>query len=310
MGQLEGEFGDGAAKLVFKRFLRPTPSHPNGREIEGMFEVFEVTRDIAFVVSSLSGATDEHGPQRFCSTAYPLATRPFISSKLLLDFIRRIADRNDWDAMSLDTQGYDRSTHRFRRDTKQQPVLDAFREMAEQGRKVHRMQVAFVDSDNVVRLRAAFDRYAQLNVMFGNFETCVHHFTMPSIQDASTQLASYNLKEAKRPIDQELLRFTFEGNPFVTYDEMRAVCDAIRRAPGMNLSIIHLNPYMQAQIVDFFTGAVLDMVILNENTITLSPQRTSGQSAMDRVATSIFRFYGEAVTDRTSVLEQERGDRG
>jgi hypothetical protein len=114
---------------------------------------------------------------------------------------------------------------------------------------------------------------------------------------------TYDVTRAQEPVEQESVELEFQDDTFDSYDAMRSLCKAVRQADGLNVSIIHLNPYLQAQILDFYTGAAIEMLVTDMRNVSLIPRSADCTASMERVATTIYRYFGEAKPKRARVSE-------
>ena len=287
--------------LSFSRKVKPTASHPHGRMVEGGFQVLSLSSGLSLVASSLDLDAHRNGPGLLAKRAYPVAKRPFIPSLLLRRLIQQMATTRQWTATAVDAIGYDRKTLRFRRDTKQQPVDDAMAEMSEQGRQLHRVVVSFQDEHRREKMKAAFDRYGSATVLRGSIETACHGFIVPAVAEAQSGAKAYEVERAPKPAQQQVVQLVYRDEPFARYEGMNALCRAIRCGEGLSVSIVHLNPYLQAQVLDFFTGAAVELLVMDATTVSLLPRSEKCQAAMERVAAILFRYFGEAEVSRTPI---------
>jgi hypothetical protein len=289
-------------EFAFNRRLKKSKAHPDGRLCTGAFDILTITDKIVIVASSLTGDDHQHGPNRFVVNAYPLARRPFFGSVPLIRLIEHFADARGWTAMSLDAIGYHRQSHRLRRDMDPQPPSEVAREMAEQGRQIHKLLVSY-RHEELETARIKFDRNCTATVEKGNPRTALQELVLPGVTEALQANETYEVKRAQEPVEQESVELEFQDEPFNSYDSMRTLCDAVRNADGLNVSIIHLNPYLQAQILDFYTGAAIEMLVTDTRSVSLIPRSADCTASLERVATTIYRYFGEAKPKRARVSE-------
>jgi len=203
-------------------------------------------------------------------------------------------------ATALDAMGYDRA-RRFRRDMREQPVDDALAEMRQQDRYVHRLEVSFTDANSSELLRASFDRYGNVSLCRGDPELAVTGFILPIVAAYTSRANMYSVEVSPKPRQQELLQLTFPNEPFGTYTDMEALCDALRRGEGLAVTILHLNPYLQAQVVDMLTGVTADMIVLDKSRVSLCPRSQRGGQSLERMTSTLLRHFGEAQVTRAPV---------
>jgi len=77
----------------------------------------------------------------------------------------------------------------------------------------------------------------------------------------------------------------------------------VRKADGLNVSVIHLNPYLQSQILDFFTGDAVELLVTSPGRVSLLPRSSDCGSTIERIATTIYRHFGEAKARRIRLEE-------
>lgn len=288
-------------EVDFSRRLRSSRDHPEGRLVQGSFDILAISDLLCILGSSLPPDVQRHGPALFARSAYPLARRPFINS----DSVRRLvdgvaADRN-WAATALDAMGYERQTRKFRRDMKPQPVDDAFDEMKDQKRQVHQVKVAFFDGDDNEAYRASFNRYGEVTVYQGCLDVAVQEFVFPAVNAITSEAQAYAVERERMPSHQEALQLSYADEPFGEHEDMKYLCEAVRGAEGLSVTTVHLNPYLQAQVLDFFTGAAVELVVMDASSVCLIPRSSGCRSALERIAETIFYYFGEAEITRGRV---------
>jgi hypothetical protein len=258
--------------------VQPTPSHPDGRRVEGDFEIVELGSDACLLVYDLRTEEEERGPEQLARRSYPLATCPFIRSRDLLSQIVRLAKDRGWIPICTDAMGYDRDTQEFRRDMKHQPATDAFREMAEQGRLVQHMKVSFRDEQGLEHLLATLD----------------DRLVLPAMGQSASRARSVSVQREPEPSRQMVVRLIFPSGTFATSGEAEVLCEAVRHGAGLSVATLHLNPYLNAQIVDWLTGESVQLTITDTSTVSLIPRSKAPRSTLERVVATIFRYFGEA----------------
>lgn len=286
--------------VEFKLAVKPKGSGAD-RVLSGAFEVIDVTPAVCVLGSTLDRDAFDHGPLRLAKRSYPLARRPFITSAVLEKLLSRMADGNGWSAESADATGYDRETNQFRRDGKKQPIEIAFREMREQGRHVHRMKVTFRDSKGRRAYRASFDRQGGVSVEHGDPTIAFLGFVAEAVRVQAHQDTLFAGNFNSEHLRQDAITLQYDDKPFRDTTLMRKLCDTVRKADGMSVTLIHLNPYCQAQVLDFMTGAALDLLITDERCVSLVPRTARCKDALNRVTATIQQFFGEATVSRASV---------
>ncbi len=289
-------------EVQFKRRLKRSASHPEGRECQGAFQLLGISDGLIVVASDLPSDDHLHGPAHFTRKAYPLARRPFLPSTVLIRLIERFAASHDWTPTALDTWGFHRQSRRSRRDLERQTPAAAAREMAEQGRFPHRMLVSFRDRRGEVA-RLTFTRNCRLTMLSGNPSTALSELVLAGVAESMAADNTYEVKRATEAVNQEVVELDFSDEPFDTYDAMRTLCDAVRQSDGLNVAIIHLNPYLQAQILDFFTGAAIEMLVTDSRSVSLVPRSADCGAAIQRVATTIFHHFGEGKPKRSRLVQ-------
>jgi hypothetical protein len=212
-----------------------------------------------------------------------------------------MAVKNAWKAMATDAMGYDRS-RRFRRDMREQPIEDAVDEMLAQERYVHRLEVIFSDASSAEVLRAAFDRYASVSVRRGPILPIVIQFISPAIRVAVSQAATYNVQLSAKSAHQNAVQLTFAKEPFRNRADMNALCDSMRKGEGLAVTVIHLNPYLQAQVIDMLSGRAADMIVMDRARVFLVPRSQDCDLALERMTTTLFRHFGEAQVAKVPVV--------
>lgn len=285
-------------RIAFSRRLKRSR-----RTLNGTFDLLRVSDDLAVIASSLG--SDEHlaGPQRLVDRAYPIARRPFFSTRTLIRLIEHMAERRGWTAVSRDATGYHRRSHRLRRDMAEQAPSEAAREMAEQGRQLHATLVSFRGQKQREMLRVKFDRNAAISVRCGDPTLAFHDLMLAGIAQSLLVDDAYRVTTVPVVEEQDVVELVFPNAPFQEFDTMRGLCKAIRQTDGLNVSIVHLNPYLQAQVLDFFTGAAVELVVVDQRRVSLIPRSANCTAAMRRIATSVFQNFGEATATRVRMAD-------
>lgn len=290
--------------VYFQRKIRGKQRQPD-RTLSGDFDLLCISSDLLITASTLQPEENRQGPYLLAQRAYPIAKRPFIASRVLRHLLESIASTRDLCAVSVDAMGYDRDSGKFRRDLKRQPVENALVEMSEQGRQVHRIQVAFVDKRNREPYRASFDRNGAALIRKGSAGVFVKEFILPAVEQALGQYKRFDLPRCESFVNQKMIQLTFRNDPFSDYAGMHALCRAVREEIGLSVSVVHLNPYLQAQVLDFLSGSAVEMLVMDSRTVTLVPRSAQSQSALERVTSAIFHYFGEASSIGTPVATAE-----
>lgn len=288
-------------QVEFSRGVRATPQYPHGRSIEGQFEFLTLSDDVCIVASALASEQHEHGPGLLARRAYPLARRPFVHSAVLVALIRELAASEQWSARAADARGYDRKTLDYRRDCKKQPVEDALREMREQKRHLHKVKVRFRDQGLRDALVASFSRHAEAVVYHGSVMAVVQRFVMPGVAGVMSADAECDVRRADEPAKQEALELLFPDVVFSTRDDLDDLCRVARTATGLSVTPLHVNPFLQAQVLDFLSGAAIEMLVMDEQTISLIPRSGDCHVALERIVETIFYYFGEAELSRRPI---------
>lgn len=296
------EFG---CVVSFARDLRPTLYTPKGRRVEGQFDVLQGEEGVCLVACTLRSDVEAAGPGLLARRAYPLAARPFISSEELLRLVVHVARERDWTPLCADAMGYDRETRKFRRDLKHQPIADAFREMAEQARRMHQVTVSFRNDSGEERLLAALNRHGRAIVQRGDPALVADEFVCAVARRSLRRSAALSVPRARERAQQKVVQLIFPENTFSGGSAAGVLCDALRRAGGLNVTTVHLNPYLNAQVLDFLTGQALQLLVLDESRVSLIPRSSSCEAAMERVVGSILGFFGEAEVEVRHIRQRE-----
>jgi hypothetical protein len=279
--------------VEFARDLKPTAYTPNGSRAAGRFDVLEASDQVCLLASTLGAREQEHGPHLLARSAYPLGVRPFIKSGELLRSVMRLASQHDWTPLCLDAMGYDRETREFRRDMKRQPVPDAFREMSEQGRQTHQVRVHFRGGADHY-LICLFNRYGRAVVEHGDVVVAATGFVLPTAAESLRQVGTLSIRRESTPSRQQLVRLEFPPNTFADPDSVRNLCEALRQGDGLNVTVIHLNPFLHAQVLDYLTGESVQLYVMDDANASLVPRSRADRGTLQRVVATVFRFFGEA----------------
>jgi len=287
--------------VTFARRLKATDEYPEGRLVEGQFELLMIEEHVCVIASALSQDSDCRGPRYFAKRAYPLARRPFLASATLLRLVRAVEKQNAWRAISLDAMGYDVETRRFRRDMKRQPADQAAAEMSEQRRQIHRLLLSFEGNDHKEHMRVSFDRYGRVGLQSGDSCQAVNTLVIPAVQDAADKAKTYAVKRCENASRQEMIEIQFADDTLTKYEDMETLCRLVREQDGLSVTIVHLNPYLQAQVLDFLAGSAVEMAVLDSRTISLVPRAGDCRDTIPQIAAQVFRSFGEGEVTRRFV---------
>jgi len=278
----------------FGRDLRPTPKTPSGRRVTGQFDLLEVGNHTCILASTLTREAEELGPALVAHRAYPLASRPFIRSQDLVRLIVRVAAQRQWEALCTDAMGYHRETGEFRRDMRFEPVADAFREMQEQGRDMHQVRVIFRTETGPRHVVTTLNRHGRATLYAGDVRLIASDFVLEAVQGSRARAKGLSVERSTRPTLQKAVRLKFAEGTFRHSGDCRLLCDAVRRGDGLNVTTVHLNPYLNAQVIDYLSGQAVAMLVLDGATVSLVPRSSRCEEIMDRLIATVFRFFGEA----------------
>lgn len=293
-------------QVFFSRKLKLSRTRVLGRTVEGSFEILGISQHSCLMASSLEPDVEEQGPRLLANQTYPYARRPFLTSIDLVRLINDLAEENSWKAISLDVIGYDRETHKFRRDMKRQSIDEALDEMREQGRDLHRATISFGSESEAEVYRASFDRYGTAAVFRGPIFKTVLGFVLPVLNKHYASCRKLAIGREKSISKQKMIQLVFPAGTFGTHDKMAAICTALRRGNGLSVSTIHLNPYLQAQVLDFMAGEAVEVIILDDNTVSLIPRSENSRGTLERVVSTVFRFFGEGQVRQGAVMPSSR----
>lgn len=273
-----------------------------GRTITGNFDILTPSEAFVVIASSLVHDEHEHGAERLIERAYPLARKPFIPSAMVRKLIVSFADSYSYEAVNVTAHGYERITGAYRQDTKTQSVVDAFEEMEDQGREVDKISVDFCPAKADQRTqRFTFGRNGQVTVHKGNCLLGYRNFLVRAVDEESSQSETYAIPVASRPSDQQVVELNYAGKVFSGRDHMQALADRLKDTNGLSVTIVHLNPYLHVQLLDFLSGSALDLVVVNERSISLVPRTRDCHAALERVAQAVSQCFGEATAEKTKV---------
>jgi hypothetical protein len=284
-------------EVTFLRRLR------NGREVGGRFDLLLLDDTVCLVVSALQHDEEANGPGYLVEHAHPLARKPFVGSGALRRLLLQMAEKNAWEALVVKSEGYERVTGEYRLDTKKQPVPDAFEEMREQGREMHQVTVRFRPTGREPGLKAAFSRDGKITVFRGDPVGPIRDFLLYVCELDAQKARTCAIEVSPRPLAQTTVRLAYDAPVFTDREHMEALVRATSKAGGLNVTVVHLNPYLQAQVVDFYSGGTVDMVVMDQSTVSLIPRTRDSQPVLERITKTVFRFFGEAETEQTTVRQ-------
>ena len=295
----------------FSRGLRPSRNSPKGRLVTGKFAFLEVADNVTLILSTLDSDAHTNGPKYFLRRVYPLATRPFVSSSALVDLITDMAAGRGWSDVSVSAMGYCRETGEFRKDVKRQPVRDAALEMAQQSRDLHRATVSFRDAGGMERLACAMDRYGAASFRRGSLRIAVDELVLPLTMAFCAKSDQFDVAIAPQTQEQKSVLLVYREAALSEVAELEALCESVRSGDGLGVSVIHLNPYLHAQVLDYFTGAAVDLTVVDGRSVALIPRTADAGGTIERITATIFRFFAEGQTKVAELHalegEDERG---
>jgi len=280
----------------FTLCTKPSGQFPEGRAVSGSFDILRVTDRVWVLASTTPREVEQYGPILLGNRAYPLGARPFVDSRRLLRGVIGIARERDWLPICVDAMGYDRETRGFRRDTKHQDVGEASREMVEQGRQMHQMQVSFRDSQGREVFRSSFNRYGRAVVRRGNVLLALDEFVLDAVVQSMSRSTAVSISRAREVMQQKLVRLVFGPGALASTRDIMALCEAIGRGGGMSVTTLHLNPYLSAQVLDYLTGEVIQLIVTDGESAAFIPRSEASRGTMERIVTTVFRHFGEAET--------------
>jgi hypothetical protein len=277
------------------RFGRYTES----RKLEGCFEVEPLGEGYYLIFSVLDSDVLKDGPQYICERAFPLGKRPFLRFSSILDVISEFGNGGDLEMVGLTTWGLDNSTQAKRRDSKHQPLSKAYGEMVAQQRTPYKMRISFRNEKGSETFRATFDRNLQISVDVGPPDVLASDIMIPSLVRHWEQRHNYSILCQPDARQQEILTKTFPSKTFSSLDRMRNLCEVIREnGEGLGVSILHLNPYLHAQIIDYLAGSAYDLIILDDSTLSLVPQAPDPYGSLERISNLIGQFFLEPLREQ------------
>lgn len=277
----------------FRRNLRPTKQHPQGRIVTGDFNILSIEDDIVMVASGLDSDAHANGPELIWEHSYPLALMPFISSLVLKRTVEHAVESQGWQATCVSAAGYCQESHAYRFDNKRQDIAITFSEMAQQGRHLHRVELLLSDGSDRALGRFAVDRFAQAAVMSGNISMVLREFVLPMVCSFCDEKSARSVRRADSAAEQQAVVITFQENTFADNEDLETLCEAISQSPGLGVSVVHLNPYLQAQVLDYLSGATVSVIVATHNRMAIVPRSGDVETAMDRICSTVFRRFGE-----------------
>lgn len=280
--------------VKFSSRIRPSHSNPAGRAVSGAFDILAVDEQSCLLASRLPSEEDALGPELLAERVHPIAARPIVSAEQIRDNVQALAERRDWEATTTDVLGYD-ETGSYRRDTKKQGLEKALLEMREQGRRPYSLGVSFRNTERKVVLRAYFKINGAVALHKGSEVLGpVVYYVIPAVRRFLQEGKAYSAVETcASPFAQQAVELTFRFQSFEDIERMKEICLNLAEERGLSVSIVHANPYVQAQVVDLLYGAVVSLLIMDPKTVTLVPRSGDCSRTLGRIATSLFRFAGE-----------------
>jgi hypothetical protein len=249
--------------VKFRRWIKASRTHPQGRVVDGDFNLLEMAPGLAVVASGLGSDEHKNGPELFWAHSYPLAESPFVTSLVLKRSVEHIMAATGWEATCVDATGYCTESRAYRRDTKKQGIGDTFSEMAQQGRNLHRVALPLA------------------------------HFVLPMSLLFRERIQELSIEHVPRVGDQRGVVLTFCEDTFRANEDLEALCSAIRQAPGLGVTVVHLNPYLLAQVLDYWSGATVGVVVTNSRRMAIVPRCGDFDSTVSRISNTVFQCFGE-----------------
>ena len=191
---------------------------------------------------------------------------------------------------------YRRETDEVRNDVKRQLVRDAFHEMAQQSRDLHQVTVSSRDGGGMERLRCAIDRYGATSLRRGSFRVAVDELVCPLAMAFSAESHHFDVAIAPQTEEQKSVLLVYREAALSEVAELEALCEAVRKGDGLGVSVIHLNPYLHAQILDYFTGTAVDLRVVDGRPLALAPRTADAGGTTEHMTATIFRFFAEGET--------------
>jgi len=266
----------------------------NGERVSGSFDVLTVDEGTLLVVSSLHGRENKYGPERLVGTVYPLALRPLVNVKFLGRTIERFVDSHGARAETTNIMGRHKATTGYALDKERLTIEDAFEQWSDERKDIRRVEFALYDEPGSIVVRVAVDREGVVRVYSGDPGICVESLALSIVQESnSLREQRYALKRADHFLKQQSLDISFDQAVFPDTDRMRELCGKLQEEDGFSVTIRHLNPYLHAQILDFYTGGIIELVILNARTVSLIPVSSRSALLMERSTAIIQDRFGD-----------------
>jgi hypothetical protein len=89
------------------------------------------------------------------------------------------------------------------------------------------------------------------------------------------------------------LLIDFETDQFPDISENRKFIDAVKRFKTASVSVIHGNPYIHMNIIDYIDGSNFDLWVTDVDKIFIVPQMRGTVPAIKRLINHIFDTYAE-----------------
>ena len=296
--------------VKFRREVRATHEHPKGRIVDGDFNILEVDDSLAVIASMLPRDLHKSGPELLWTRSYPLALSPFVTSLVLKHTVEKAVADTGWQATCVDASGYCTESRVYRRDTKRQDIACTFAEMAQQERNLHRVELVLCDKAEREQARFSVDRAAQVTVRSGDPVLALAHFIMPMSLRFQQRSKELSIERATKARDQRAVVLTFPEDTFSQNEDLEILCDAIRKAPGLGVTIVHLNPYLLAQVLDYWSGATVGVMVTSNSRMVMVPRCGDVDSAVGRICSTVFQCFGEGVATVEKLGTGNPGDAG
>jgi predicted RNA-binding protein YlqC (UPF0109 family) len=184
---------------------------------------------------------------------------------------------------------------------KRQPADQAAAEMSEQRRQIHRLLLSFEGKDHKEQLRVSFDRYGRVVMRSGDSCQALKALVIPAADDAADKAKTYEVKHCENASGQEMIEIQFADDTMAKYSDMEKLCRLVREQDGLSVTIVHLNPYLQAQVLDFLAGSAVEMAVMDSRTISLVPRAGDCRETILNIASQVFRSFGEGEVTRRLV---------
>jgi hypothetical protein len=279
--------------IEFKRAIKASSEHPQGRIIDGDFNILKIDDSLAVIASELPPDANKHGPELLWTRSYPLAASPFITSLFLKHTVEDMVSDTGWQATCVDASGYCTESRAYRRDTKRQDIACTFAEMAQQGRNLHHVELLLHDKAEKEQARFSVDREAKVAIKSGDPAFTLTHFIMPMSLWFQHHIKELAIERAARANDQRAVVLTFPKDTFSQNEDLETLCDAIRQAPGLGVTIVHLNPYLLAQVLDYWSGATVGVMVTSNSRMVMVPRCGDVDSTVGRICSTVFQCFGE-----------------